>query len=119
MKLKLAIALWGLALALPAAAQQVATLVGVPVPAGLPKAKLVQMFEASTPQYKAIPRLIRKYYTIGADGTAGGIYLWKDKASADAWYTDAWRADVQKRWGAPAELSWFEVPVLVDNSGGK
>lgn len=119
MRLTLAIALSALVLSLPAGAQQVATLVAVPVPPGLPKAQLVQMFEGSTPQYRAIPGLIRKYYTVGADGKAGGIYLWKDRASAEAWYSDAWRADVQKRWGAPAELSWFEVPVQIDNSGGK
>jgi hypothetical protein len=119
MRLKLVAALCALALALPVAPQQVATLVAVPVPPGLPKAQLVKLFEGSTPQYRAIPGLIRKHYTIGADGRAGGIYLWKDKASAEAWYTDAWRADVQTRWGAPAELSWFEVPVLVENSGGQ
>jgi hypothetical protein len=106
-------------LAAPAAAQQVATLVAIPIPAGLPKAELVKLFEASQPQYRAVPGLVRKYYTVGDDGKAGGIYLWKDRASAQAWYSDAWRAGVQKRWGAPAEISWFEVPVTVDNSGGK
>jgi hypothetical protein len=108
-----------LTLAGPAAAQQVATLVAVPVPAGLPRTQLVKLFEQSQPQYRAVPGLIRKYYSIGDDGKAGGIYLWKDRASAEAWYSDAWRADVVKRWGQPATVSWFEVPVIVDNTATK
>jgi hypothetical protein len=119
MRTPLLIAIALLSLAAPAAAQQVATLVAVPVPPGLPKAQLVKLFEGSQPQYRAIPGLIRKYYTIGDDGRAGGIYLWKDRASAEAWYSDAWKADVQKRWGAPASVSWFEVPVTVDNSSAE
>jgi hypothetical protein len=116
---RLAALLAALLLAGPAAAQQVATLVAVPVPPGLSRAQLETLFEASVPQYRAIPGLVRKHYTLGADGRAGGIYLWKDRASAEAWYSDAWRAEVVKRWGAAPQLSWFDVPLTVDNGGGK
>jgi hypothetical protein len=59
---------------------------------------------------------VRKYFTIGDDGRAGGIYLWSSRAAAEAWYTDAWKAGVQKRWGAPASVSYFDVPVAVDGA---
>jgi succinyl-CoA synthetase beta subunit len=110
-----------LLLAAPAAAQQVATLVAIPVPAGMPRAQLVQLFDQSQPQYRAIPGLIRKYYTIGDDGKAGGIYLWASRAAAEAWYSEAWRAAALKRWGKPAEVSYFEVPIVLDgtNAGTK
>jgi len=114
--MRLALALFAAVLAAPAMAQQVATLVAIPVPAGTPRAELVRLFDASQPQYRAIPGLVRKYYTIGSDGRAGGVYLWRDRAAADAFFTDSWKADVARRWGQPADLSWFEVPIALDGA---
>ncbi|MFZ4690848.1 MAG: hypothetical protein ACOYLS_16570 [Polymorphobacter sp.] len=105
-----------LTIALPVAAQPVAVLVAIPVPAGMPRAQLEGLFKASVPDYQKLPGLVRKYYTIGDDGRAGGIYLWSSRAAAQAWYSDAWKAGVQKRWGAPASVSYFDVPVLVDGT---
>ena len=101
-------------LAVPVAAEPVAVLVAVPVPRGMAKAQLEALFRQSVPEYAKLPGLVRKYYTIGDDGRAGGIYLWSSRAAAEAWYNDAWKADVQKRWGAPAAVSYFDVPVIVD-----
>lgn len=103
-----------LALAAPAAAAPVAVLVAIPVPAGMPRAQLEGLFKASVPDYAKLPGLVRKYYTIGDDGRAGGIYLWSSREAAQAWYSDAWKAGVQKRWGAPASVSYFDVPVAID-----
>jgi heme-degrading monooxygenase HmoA len=99
----------------PTVAAPVAVLVAVPVPAGLPRAQLEQAFAASVGDYKGKPGLIRKYYTIGDDGRAGGIYLWESRAAAEAWYNEAWKAQVLKRWGSPASVSYFDVPIVVDN----
>ena len=34
----------------------------------------------TAPRYRGVPGLIRKYYTLAADGmSAGGIYLWKSR----------------------------------------
>jgi hypothetical protein len=98
----------------PAAAEPVAVLVAVPVPKGMPRAQLEALFRQSVPEYAKLPGLVRKYYTIGDDGRAGGLYLWSSRASAEAWYNEAWKADVQRRWGAPAAVSYFDVPVIVD-----
>jgi hypothetical protein len=98
----------------PAAADPVAVLVAIPVPAGMPRAQLESLFKASVPEYAKLPGLVRKYYTIGDDGRAGGLYLWSSRAAAEAWYNDAWKAGAAKRWGAPATLSYFDVPVIVD-----
>lgn len=99
-----------------ASAQQVATLVAIPVPPQVDRAQLVQLFEASQPQYRQIPGLVRKYYTVGDDKRAGGIYLWRDRAAADAFYSDAWKVGVLKRWGQPASVSYFEVPIVLDGA---
>ena len=94
----------------------VAVLVAVPVPAGLPRAQLEQAFAASVGDYQGRAGLIRKYYAIGDDNRAGGIYLWESRAAAQAWYNDAWKAGVLKRWGAPASVYYFDVPLVVDNA---
>lgn len=112
MRLMLAATL--LAFATPVAAAPVAVLVAVPIPAGMPRGQLETAFKAAVPDYQKLPGLIRKYFTIGDDGRAGGIYLWSSRAAAEAWYNDAWKAGVQKRWGAPASVSYFDVPALTD-----
>lgn len=98
--------------AAPVSAAPVAVLVAVPIPAGMPRPQLEAAFRAAVPDYQQQPGLIRKYFTIGDDGRAGGIYLWSSRAAADAWYSEAWKAGVRKRWGAPASVSYFEVPAL-------
>lgn len=98
----------------PAAAEPVAVLVAVPIPAGMPKERLAGLFRAAVPEYARVPGLVRKYFTIGDDGRAGGIYLWASREAAEAWYNDAWKAGVQARWGAPASVSYFAVPATVD-----
>lgn len=100
--------------AAPAAADPVAVLVAVPVPAAMPRPQLEAAFRAAVPDYQRLPGLVRKYFTIGDDGRAGGIYLWSSRAAAQAWYNDAWKAGVAKRWGAPASVTYFDVPAQVD-----
>ena len=46
---------------------------------------------------------------------AGGIYLWKSKADAEACYTSEWKAMVAQKYGAPPDIFYAEVPVSVDN----
>lgn len=110
------LALGALLTATAATAAPVAVLVAVPVPAGLPRAQLEAAFAQSVGDYQGRAGLIRKYYTIGDDNRAGGIYLWESRSAAEAWYNDAWKAGVQKRWGAPASVSYFDVPLVVDNA---
>ena len=122
MRIPLPLAALALAVAAPAAAQspatgQVAVLVAIPIPAAMPRPALVAEFEKSVPQYRQLPGLVRKYYTIGDDNRAGGIYLFASRAAAEAWFTPEWRAMVQARWGSPPVVSYFAVPVAVDGTG--
>ena len=69
------------------------------VPAGTSKAQLVETINATAHTYEGIPGLIRKYYGIAPEGgSLVGIYLWANKAAADAFYTAEWLAMVAKRW---------------------
>jgi hypothetical protein len=78
------------------------------------------IFESTAPRYQSQPGLIRKYYVLSEDGmTAGGVYLWKSRQAADALYSDAWRAFVTERYGAPPQVVYMESPVIVDNTTGQ
>jgi hypothetical protein len=51
----------------------------------------------------------------GDGPTGGGVYLWKDRESAERLYTDEWRKALKERLGAEPEILYFDTPVLVDN----
>jgi len=74
------------------------------------------IFLSTAPRYRDVPGLVRKCYVLAEDGsTAGGIYLWKSRADADAMYTESWRAVVREKYGAEPSVTYFETPVVVDN----
>lgn len=91
----------------------VGTVVLVATPPGTSKASLKQAFEAAVPVYRKIPGLLRKYFIVTDDGRFGGIYLWKDQASAQQWFTEVWKERVLKTYGTPAHIEWFDTPILL------
>ena len=123
MKLSLAIALCGLAIAAPAFAEApgastlVATLVVVQTLPGVTRARIEEGFVKAVPTYQKVPGLLRKYFTVNDTGF-GGMYLWKDRASAEAWYSPAWRARGKAAYGVEPQVTYFDSPVQIDNTGG-
>ena len=91
----------------------VGVLVAIVTPAGVGRERLVAEFRAAVPVYRRIDGLLRKYFTIGADGTFGGVYLWRDQAAADRWFDAAWHERVKKTYGTPARIEWFDTPILL------
>lgn len=91
----------------------VATVVTIPVPLGVGRERLVREFEASIPTYRPVPGLLRKHYVLTDDARFGGIYLWKDDASARQWFSDAWKGRVRATYGSDATIEWFDVPILL------
>ena len=90
----------------------VSTLVTVARPAGIGNTRLVQEFQAAIPTYRAVPGLLRKHFIISDDGRFGGIYLWKDRAAADQWFTAAWKERIRTTYGTDATLEWFDTSIL-------
>jgi len=44
-----------------------------------------------------------------------GVYLWRTRAAADAFYSPEWIAGVTQRWGAtPVKTEWV-VPVVAES----
>jgi len=90
---------------------------GLPKPVSLEEA--AQMFESTAPRYQNLPGLIRKYYLRSEDGsTAGGVYLWETRAQAEKVYSGEWRERVAKLYGSAPQVTYFDTPVIVDNSAG-
>lgn len=74
------------------------------------------VFKSTAPKYVGKPGLVRKHYYITETGDrAGGIYLWKSKADAEACYTPEWKAAVAEKYGARPDILYANVPVSVDN----
>jgi hypothetical protein len=97
----------------------VAVIVKVPKPWYAPRVAVVGKMRDVVTQYEALPGLAFKAFSIAqADGHYGGIYLWKDSAVANAWFSPAWFERVEKERGAKADVRSFEVLVAIDNTPG-
>ena len=57
---------------------------------------------------------MRKYYTIGEDDRFGGVYLFRDRAAAQAWFGPAWHAKVIQTYGTDAEVRYYDTPVQIE-----
>jgi hypothetical protein len=90
------------------------------LPANIDAARAAELFQGSAPKYQGLKGLVRKYYLFDAEShTGGGCYLWESREAAERVYTAEWRKMIAERYGAPPEISFFETPVVVDNSAGK
>ena len=70
------------------------------------------VFKSTAPKYLRKPGLVRKhYYVTEAGDRAGGIYFWKTRADAEAYYTAEWKVMVTAKYGAAPEILYAAVPV--------
>lgn len=97
------------------AAMPVAVVVEIPLPAQVPRAAVEVAIREAVPQYRQVPGLLRKVFTIGA-GTFGGLYLFANRAAAEAWFSPAWSAQVRATYGAEPRVTYADAPTLVDNA---
>jgi hypothetical protein len=89
----------------------------LPIPMSL--AEATAAFEQTAPKYLGLSGLVRKHYFITESGErAGGIYLWKSMADAEACYAGEWRELVTQKYGSPPDIVYVQSPVLVDNLRG-
>ena len=95
----------------------ITAIVNFNLPEGMTADQAREMFEASAPRYETVPGLLRKYYLCDSGArTGGGVYLWKDRESAEALYEGGWRATIRERFGSDPTIAWYDTPVIVDNS---
>lgn len=121
--MRLPLCLIALALATPAAAQTpaapapaaepVVVIVDIAAPPGLAEDRIRAAMAQLAPQYRAVPGLIRKYFTLST-GHFGGVYYWRDRAAAEAWFNASWQDRVKQSYGSAADLRYYAVPIVVD-----
>ena len=86
------------------------------IPEGVSRDDLVEKFTQSAPIYRDLEGLIAKQYLLG-DGaeTAGGVYVFDNRAAADAWFTPERIAWAEDRYGK-ITLQHFNVPIDLTTS---
>lgn len=93
----------------------IVTIVRFPKSDPISPERAIELFSSSAASYLEVPGLLWKAYIHSEDGTQiGGIYWWKDRASAEAKYNPGWLAGLTKKYGSPPQIEWLENPVAVD-----
>lgn len=73
-------------------------------------------FGANAATYLDVPGLLWKSYLRSEDGmSVGGVYWWRDRASAEAKYNEGWLAGMVEKYGVAPSIEWFDSPVVVDS----
>lgn len=77
----------------------------------------VEVSLSSTDKFAAMKDqgLLLKYYLSSESGGSGGVYIWRSKADADAWYTPEWSARLEETYGAKPSVEFYDSFVQVDN----
>ena len=97
----------------------VVVIVKVPTPWHAPHAVVVSKMRDTMPQYESLPGLAYKAFSFARPGGEyGGLYYWTDRASAEAWFNDAWFTRVEKERGAKGDVRVLDAPVAIDNTPG-
>ncbi len=95
------------------------SIVEIDLPAGTDCTALKDAFMTTAPRYAQVPGLLRKYYTMQDDTMTGGVFIWDSMENARAGHADpAWRKIIADRYGNEPRVSYYEVPVVVDNAMG-
>ena len=93
----------------------IVTVVRFPLPQPVTLDEARDQFGANASSYLDVPGLLFKAYLRGEDGnTAGGVYWWSDRTSAEAKFNDGWLAGVTAKYGAAPTIEYFDAPVVVD-----
>lgn len=90
------------------------------MPEGTSAEAVADLFRQTAERYIGVPGLIRKYFGLSADARQViGIYIWKSRADADAFYSPQWIEGVRSRWGAMPEKAEWEIPQVVESAEGR
>lgn len=85
---------------------------------GLSREEALAEIHETIPVYRGRDGLVRKYICLNFEERWGcGIYLWKTRAQAEAFFAFA-RAKIREQTGSEPEITLLETPVIVDNLAG-
>ncbi|HEY5790059.1 MAG TPA: hypothetical protein VIX81_05500 [Gammaproteobacteria bacterium] len=94
-------------------------LVTFSIPPGMSREQVLEAARSTYAGWQADPALVRKHYLLDAErGVAGGCYVWRSRAAAEAAHGAAFRQRVRARFGSEPEFAYFDLQVLLDNETG-
>lgn len=71
---------------------------------------VVGKMKKSFPEYQTIDGLGEKFYSFTENHKLfGGIYLWNNKAAAQAWFTEKWFERTEKSYGQRGQVDYYEI----------
>jgi len=86
------------------------------LPSNIDLKACAEHFRKIAPGFRTVPGLIRKQFIYAEDGWAGGVYLWKTRTDAEAFYSGAWLAGIRERYGMDPQIKYFHTACVTDNS---
>jgi hypothetical protein len=86
------------------------------LPPSIDQAACAAHFRNIAAGFRAVPGLIRKQFIYAEDGWAGGVYLWKTRAAAEAFYSGPWLDGIRERYGMDPQIKYFNTACITDNS---
>lgn len=94
-------------------------IVVVQIPVKRSREQAIAMQTESAPTFRGLAEkgLLRKDYLNGEAG-GGGIYYWKSRAAAEAWYTPELRQKMKAKFGVEPVITYYDTYVRVDNEAG-
>lgn len=98
----------------------ISELVMFDLPAGMTREQVVDGMREVAPVWRSNPELIRKTFLYDApNARTGALYLWKNRAAAEAAHGEAFRRRVREKYGSEPSIEYFETPLVVDNALGQ
>ena len=89
------------------------------LPPSIDQAACAEHFRNIAPGFRTVPGLIRKQFIYADDGWAGGVYLWKRRADAEAFYSGTWLDGIRARYGMDPVIRYFHTACITDNAAEK
>jgi hypothetical protein len=89
-----------------------------PLRSGLDRGTAVAEVLETVGWYRRRPGCIRKYIALNWDeGYGYGVYLWRSRAEAEAFYAEAVPV-IEAQVGRRPDITYFDTPVVLDNADG-
>jgi heme-degrading monooxygenase HmoA len=83
------------------------------------RSAVVGKMRDTIPQYARLPGLMFKAFSFEqASGDFGGVYHWRSRAEAQAWFSAGWFERVRRERGVEGQLRYFDAPLSLDNRPG-
>lgn len=72
------------------------------------------------PGFLDAPGLVSKQFICMSDGhIGGGVYMWKSREDAEAFYSGPWLDGIRARYGGEPTITYYETLALTDTTTGK